>query len=108
MYLTQIQVKRDLFTENRGIKSSFLSPHYSIVTKNYVNIVKFLPLDEKSNNIGTYWQRQCNDFNCVGFGVTNKLFPTMVISPRPVHGEILDTLMGFKNDVFLWCPTVDQ
>ena len=107
MYLTQIQVKRDLLTENRGLKGSFYIPslqyRYTKFCQSYEN-VKFhkkitclsSPLNEQSYNICSYGQWQCNDFNFVCFCVSDEFFSAMIICPGTIHSEILNADMGFQ------------
>ena len=103
MYLTQIQVKRDLLTENRGLKSSFYIPSlqywYTKFCKSYKNVrfhKKDSPLNKKSYNICTNRQWQCDDFNFVCFCISDELFSAMIICPGTIHSEILNTDVGFQ------------
>ena len=117
MYLTQIQVKRDLLTENRGLKGSFYIPSLQYRYTKFTKILSKLwkceisqknlvwissPLNKKSYNICTYRQWQCDDFNFVSFCISDELFSAMIICPGTIHSEILNADVGFQiNSCFV-------
>ena len=57
-----------------------------------------LPLNEKSYNICSYRQWQCNDFDFVSFCISDQFFSAMIVCPGPMHSAILNANKGFQID----------